>query len=85
MQSGRTEETALPLQREEDVSRWEEVNDVIMGGSSSSSISLAEDGRGVLWSGKLVVEGGGFCGARVKVGNLQPHPDVSTAVGFALW
>jgi hypothetical protein len=80
VQSGRTEETLLPLQREEDVSRWEEVNDVIMGGSSSSSISLADDGRGVMWSGQLVVEGGGFCGARVKVGDLLAHPDCMTAI-----
>lgn len=56
---------------------WEPLDDVIMGGRSSSSWQ-AGVGRGVLerqskegmfarWAGTLVVEGGGFCGTVVKV------------------
>jgi len=70
VQSGRTEETVLPLQCDQDVAAWERVDDVIMGGQSSSAMSLAGDGGGALWSGELVVEGGGFCGTRVKVCDL---------------
>mmetsp|Transcript_26186 Transcript_26186/g.83691 ORF Transcript_26186/g.83691 Transcript_26186/m.83691 type:complete len:633 (+) Transcript_26186:205-2103(+) len=59
-----TAEPAIPMRPED----WERLDDVIMGGASSSGISEATpeaDGfTGVVWSGELVVEGGGFCGTR---------------------
>ena len=63
---------------------WQPLDDVIMGGRSSSSWK-AGVGRGVLerqsgrtfgrWSGTLVTEGGGFCGTIVKV-HKSPRPEV---------
>jgi hypothetical protein len=35
-----------------------------MGGQSSSGLAPAADGSGAVWTGDLIVEGGGFCGAR---------------------
>lgn len=57
--------------------KWEPLDDVIMGGKSSSAWQ-AGVGRGVLeqqseegmfgrWAGTLVEEGGGFCGTVIKV------------------
>lgn len=52
---------------------FERLDDVIMGGQSESAIQIIEQGDGngtsngvVRWSGQLIVEGGGFCGTRVK-------------------
>lgn len=55
---------------------WEPLDDVIMGGRSSSAWQKGVGG-GVLeqqsgktfgrWAGTLVTEGGGFCGTVVKV------------------
>lgn len=36
------------------------------GGNSSSGLAPSEDGAGAVWSGDLVLEGGGFCGTRTK-------------------
>ena len=55
----------VSLRSEEDVMRWERLDDVIMGGRSSSGIRF-DGGHGV-WSGELVLEGGGFCGIRLRV------------------
>lgn len=57
--------------------KWEPLDDVIMGGRSSSAWKTGV-GRGVLerqsdegmygrWAGTLVEEGGGFCGTVIKV------------------
>lgn len=46
------------------------LDDPVMGGKSSSSISLSEAGN-FLWSGQVIMEGGGFCGNRVQV---SKHP-----------
>jgi uncharacterized protein YbjT (DUF2867 family) len=70
----------LPMRSEEDLKRWQRLDDVIMGGNSSSVLSPAEDGSGALWSGDLVLEGGGFCGARTEPMSL----DLSSYDGVAL-
>lgn len=59
--------TVLPMTSEADLAKWERLDDVIMGGQSSSTLGLALDGSGAVFSGDLIVEGGGFCGARTKV------------------
>lgn len=49
---------------------WRALDDVIMGGRSSSQTGLSDDvgGTDVLtWRGTLVAEGGGFCGAQVAL------------------
>ena len=61
--------TVLSMGSEQDISRWERLDDVIMGGQSSSSLKAVEGGA-ALFSGDLILEGGGFCGARTKVGIL---------------
>ena len=43
----------------QDMEAWERLDDVIMGGSSSSSLRALEDGSGAVWSGDLIVEVGG--------------------------
>ena len=58
---------------------WQSLDDVIMGGKSSSGWK-AGVGGGVLerqsgktfgrWAGTLVTDGGGFCGTVVKVGRV---------------
>lgn len=53
--------------------RWERLDDVIMGGQSSSTLKATEDGA-ALFSGDLIIEGGGFCGARTKVGSTYTSP-----------
>ena len=57
----------VPLVGSEALSSWERLDDVIMGGRSSSKLEASADGKGVVWSGELVLEGGGFCGTRNKV------------------
>eukprot|EP00878_Enallax_costatus_P001050 GHUV01001185.1.p1 GENE.GHUV01001185.1~~GHUV01001185.1.p1 ORF type:complete len:643 (+),score=165.16 GHUV01001185.1:143-2071(+) len=61
----------LPMITADDLAIWERLDDVIMGGSSSSGLAAAEDGSGAVWSGDLIVEGGGFCGARTRTLNLN--------------
>eukprot|EP00899_Mesostigma_viride_P022438 jgi/Mesvir1/3379/Mv05084-RA.2 len=67
--------TFLPMASPTDVARWQPLDDVIMGGSSSSAMSwIAPEGTegvegnkgpgGALWSGTLITQGGGFCGTR---------------------
>ncbi|KIZ06137.1 hypothetical protein MNEG_1822 [Monoraphidium neglectum] len=62
----RTTQEVLPMRTAEDLEAWERLDDVIMGGSSSSGLTALEDGSGAAWKGDLVVEGGGFCGARTR-------------------
>lgn len=45
--------------------RWDRLDDVIMGGQSSSGLEASTSGT--VWSGDLILEGGGFCGTRIKV------------------
>ena len=58
--------TVVSMGSEQDIGRWERLDDVIMGGQSSSTLRATEDGA-ALFSGDLILEGGGFCGARTKV------------------
>lgn len=59
--------TVLQMASEADLALWERLDDVIMGGQSSSTLRSAADIGGADFSGDLIVEGGGFCGARTKV------------------
>lgn len=56
--------------RKRNISRWSRLDDVLMGGSSSSSwkeVSWGGEGETFCrWSGNLVVEGGGFCGTVIR-------------------
>lgn len=65
----RARETAvvLPMASDADLAVWERLDDVIMGGQSSSTLRAAGDGSCADFSGDLIIEGGGFCGARTKV------------------
>lgn len=75
-------ETVLTMGSSSDLEAWEKLDDVIMGGKSGSFLQTAEtvEGfrgeyknqarypyKGAVWRGELVVQGGGFCGARTKV------------------
>ncbi|GBF93005.1 hypothetical protein Rsub_05616 [Raphidocelis subcapitata] len=62
----RASEVVLSMRTAEDLEAWERLDDVIMGGSSSSGLGPAADGGGAEWKGDLIVEGGGFCGARTR-------------------
>lgn len=66
LQPSREVQTVLPMKGDKDVKRWERIDDVIMGGKSSSQ--MEGSATGATWSGELVMEGGGFCGTRRKVG-----------------
>lgn len=61
---GKVSTIVMPFQSSSDLEAWQKLDDVIMGGNSDSVLSLSESGDGFTWSGKLVLEGGGFCGAR---------------------
>eukprot|EP00879_Flechtneria_rotunda_P002013 GHRR01002190.1.p1 GENE.GHRR01002190.1~~GHRR01002190.1.p1 ORF type:complete len:439 (+),score=154.06 GHRR01002190.1:1582-2898(+) len=63
--------SVLPMTTAEELAVWERLDDVIMGGNSSSGLSPSEDIKGAVWTGDLIVEGGGFCGARTKSLNLD--------------
>jgi len=60
--------TVLPMGSAEEVAVWERMDDVIMGGNSSSAMAPAPDQGPYIsrWQGTLVLEGGGFCGQRTK-------------------
>ena len=47
-----------------DLGAWGRLDDVIMGGRSSSELAPAEGGA--VWAGDLITEGGGFCGTRTQ-------------------
>jgi hypothetical protein len=54
-----------------EVGRWTRLDDVIMGGRSSSSwqmINPIGQGPVAVWQGQLVLAGGGFCGTRSPPG-----------------
>jgi hypothetical protein len=62
------------------ISAWERIDDVIMGGVSSSKLSLDE--TSAIFEGRLRSEGGGFCGQRMRL--LAEPVDLSDAGGLAL-
>ena len=76
----RTVTQVLPMKTEEDLATWQRLDDVIMGGSSSSGLECSPDGSGAVWKGVLVVQGGGFCGARTVPAPL----DLSSYDGVSL-
>lgn len=46
----------LSMSTPEDLKKWERLDDVIMGGQSESKISLVEEGTGMIFTGKVIVE-----------------------------
>ena len=44
---------------------WERIDDVVMGGVSSSKIVVSD--KGAAWRGIVRTDGGGFCGTRTAV------------------
>jgi hypothetical protein len=48
----------LPMASPQDLGAWERLDDVIMGGASSSGLEAAADGSGAVWKGDLIVEVG---------------------------
>jgi len=69
------------FQTEEALQKWRRMDDVIMGGNSSSAWRLVpgQPAYGE-WSGELVLEGGGFCGCRCDGLDL----DLSSADGLVI-
>jgi len=63
------EKNLFSFKTEEDLKLWERLDDVIMGGRSSSSLAL-DDGFAE-YRGDLIVEDGGFCGTRASNVNLD--------------
>jgi len=81
--------TRVPLfsftddERELALEAFERIDDVIMGGVSSSRLVLAnDDAGGALFEGRLREQGGGFCGTRMKL--LAEPLDLSAASGLYL-
>ncbi len=62
---GKTE-TLFSFRQPEDLARWQRLDDVIMGGRSSSALELNAAEGYAEYKGELVVEGGGFCGTRAS-------------------
>lgn len=62
----RSSELVLPMRSAQELTKWQRMDDVIMGGQSRSAMSPAPDGTGAVWFGDLIVEGGGFCGCRTE-------------------
>ena len=56
---------------------WERIDDVVMGGVSSSKIIVSD--KGAEWRGIVRTDGGGFCGTRTAA--LDAPLDLSTADG----
>ena len=62
---------------------WERIDDVIMGGVSSSRLVLATDAAGgAIFEGRIREQGGGFCGQRMRL--LAEPLDLSSASGIYL-
>ena len=68
----------VPLLTSSNLEAWERIDDVIMGGVSSSQ--LVADGEAVSFEGTLREEGGGFCGQRLKL--LTEPLDLSAHAGL---
>mmetsp|Transcript_25954 Transcript_25954/g.80835 ORF Transcript_25954/g.80835 Transcript_25954/m.80835 type:complete len:377 (+) Transcript_25954:313-1443(+) len=58
---------------------WERIDDVVMGGVSSSKI-VATEGGGAEWRGIVRTDGGGFCGTRTAT--LEEPLDLSAYDGI---
>lgn len=80
--SAYTDTQVLSMTTPEALSVWSPLDDNIMGGTSLSSMALSADGTGALWTGQLVVEGGGFCGARTSP--MTPPLSLPGTDGLAL-
>eukprot|EP00239_Pterosperma_sp_CCMP1384_P000875 CAMPEP_0197850990 /NCGR_PEP_ID=MMETSP1438-20131217/16947_1 /TAXON_ID=1461541 /ORGANISM="Pterosperma sp., Strain CCMP1384" /LENGTH=441 /DNA_ID=CAMNT_0043464439 /DNA_START=71 /DNA_END=1396 /DNA_ORIENTATION=+ len=63
-------------------SAFERVDDVVMGGVSSSKLVAARQRSCLVWSGKCRVDGGGFTGTRTKA--LASAVDLSKYNGLVL-
>ena len=70
----------MPILTSETVDAWERIDDVIMGGVSSSRLVADSDEPCVLFEGTLREEGGGFCGQRLKL--LSTPLDLSQQEGL---
>eukprot|EP00746_Dinoflagellata_sp_MGD_P168004 gnl/MRDRNA2_/MRDRNA2_99066_c0_seq1.p1 gnl/MRDRNA2_/MRDRNA2_99066_c0~~gnl/MRDRNA2_/MRDRNA2_99066_c0_seq1.p1 ORF type:complete len:338 (+),score=64.88 gnl/MRDRNA2_/MRDRNA2_99066_c0_seq1:103-1116(+) len=57
---------------------WGSLDDVIMGGSSTSSI----DASSGVWSGNIIVANGGFAGIRTKY--VEPALDLTSCTGLKI-
>ena len=68
-QAGERVEEVLPMRSAADLGAWGRLDDVIMGGRSSSGLAPAEGG--VTWAGDLITDGGGFCGTRTQARAAQ--------------
>jgi len=64
--------------KESDISNWEIVNDVVMGGQSSSEFFLNEEGHGVFKGLVSLENNGGFSSLRVrfKQNNIEGYEKV---------
>lgn len=80
VRSRKESQLVVPMATETDLEKWQRLDDVIMGGNSSSELKLSQSGNGFTWKGDLVVEGGGFCGAR----SLPNKMDLSAYDGVSL-
>ena len=68
---------------EQALDAFERIDDVIMGGVSSSRLVIADDASGgASFEGRLREQGGGFCGQRMKL--LSKPLDLSSASGLYL-
>eukprot|EP00191_Tetraselmis_sp_GSL018_P017918 CAMPEP_0177587416 /NCGR_PEP_ID=MMETSP0419_2-20121207/5637_1 /TAXON_ID=582737 /ORGANISM="Tetraselmis sp., Strain GSL018" /LENGTH=629 /DNA_ID=CAMNT_0019077459 /DNA_START=24 /DNA_END=1913 /DNA_ORIENTATION=+ len=57
-------ELVAGMRSPEEAQAWKPLDDVIMGGRSSSALAAPGPDGAAAWRGRLVVEGGGFCGLR---------------------
>jgi len=62
------------------IDAWERIDDVIMGGISSSRLVLSSDGSGAIFEGRIRSDGGGFCGQRMRL--LSEPLDLSKSSGM---
>lgn len=63
----REEREFLTIDTDAKLALWERLDDVIMGGNSSSSWELNKSEGVGRWQGELVLAGGGFCGTRRRI------------------
>lgn len=90
-------EQVLSMRTAADLDVWEKLDDTIMGGKSGSYLQTAEDlhgfqgdykdkqpydFKGSVWRGETITDGGGFCGARTQMLdlNLQRFDGISLRV-----
>ena len=72
------EPAVSPILTSDGVDAWERIDDVIMGGVSSSRLVQGDDCA--IFEGTLREEGGGFCGQRLKL--LATPLDLSSQEGL---